>query len=80
MIQHSYGEQKVALFYLVIFSTWVFNSSLLRFRAAHGWQVDCFFVVNDHFFTYQKAGTHSMKRNMEYEEPTVIGNSILNSG
>ena len=80
MIKHSGGEQKVALFSLVIFSTWAFNSSLLRFRAAHGWQVHCFFVANDHFSTYQKAGTRSMKCDMEYEAPIVLGNSVVNSG
>lgn len=72
-------EQKVALFYLAIFSSWVFNFFLLRCRASLSWKVDCIFVVNDHFFTYQKARTHSMKCNIKCEAPTVIGNSVVNS-
>lgn len=55
------------MFILILFSA--------KFRAVLNWQADCFFVVNDHFFTYQKAGTHSMKCNIECEAPTVIGNS-----
>lgn len=51
-----------------------FNSSLFRFRAALNWPVDCFFVGNDHSFTYQKAGTHSIKCNIKGETPAVTGN------